>query len=183
MKKYFPILIFLLVFFMFLGGQVSYDLAYSKKGSLSDDSYLHYQKLFDEFDFDSISGQRVELVNIKAPIVILNFWASWCLPCIEELPSLVALRKLYSEQEVFILGVNSDQDNQYFKIKKIVRKLKLNFPQVADSTGEILANFNVEALPLTLFFYRGKVLKVNYGAIDFMSKPILSKLEGILENG
>ena len=182
MKKYFPILIFLLVFFIFLGGQVSYDLAYSKKGTLNDNSYLHYQKLFDEFNFVSVSGQRIELANVKAPIVILNFWASWCLPCIEELPSLVALREKYPEDEVFILGLNSDQENQLLKIKKIIKKLKLNFPQVADFTGEILANFNVEALPLTLFFYRGKVLKVNYGVIDFMSKPILNKLEGILEN-
>ena len=104
------------------------------------------------------------------------------MPCIEELPSLVALRKTFSEQEIYIIGLNSDQENQSFKIKRVTRQLNLNFPQVADSTGEILANFNVEALPLTLFFYRGKVLKVNYGAIDFMSKAILSKLEGILEN-
>ncbi|MBG08758.1 MAG: hypothetical protein CME68_08370 [Halobacteriovoraceae bacterium] len=182
MKKYFPILTFLLVFFMFLGGQVSYDLAYSKKGNLNDESYLHYQKLFDEYSFKTTTGQRIELGKIKAPIVILNFWASWCLPCIEELPSLVALRKTFSEQEIYIIGLNSDQENQSFKIKRVTRQLNLNFPQVADSTGEILANFNVEALPLTLFFYRGKILKVNYGAIDFMSKAILSKLEGILEN-
>ena len=182
MKKYFPILTFLLVFFMFLGGQVSYDLAYSKKGSLSDDSYLHYQKLFDESEFQTLSGQRIELGNIKAPIVILNFWASWCLPCIEELPSLVALRKMFSEEEVFILGLNSDQQNQIYKIKKVVKELNLNFPQVPDSTGEILANFEVEALPLTIFFYRGKVLKINYGAIDFTSKSVLNKLDGILEN-
>ena len=67
-------------------------------------------------------------------------------------------------------------------LKKTVKELNLNFPQIPDSTGEILANFEVEALPLTIFFYRGKVLKVNYGAIDFMSKSVLSKLEGILEN-
>ena len=65
---------------------------------------------------------------------------------------------------------------------KVAKKLKLDFPQIADSTGEILADFDVEALPLTIFFYRGKVLKVNYGAIDFMSKKVLSKLEGVLEN-
>ena len=182
MKKYFPILIFLLVFFMFLGGQVSYDLAYSKKGNSSDDSHLHYQELFDDYAFQTITGKTIDLVNIKAPIVILNFWASWCLPCIEEIPSLVALRKKFSDQEVFIIGINTDQENQKYKIMKVARKLKLNFPQIADSTGEILADFDVEALPLTIFFYRGKVLKINYGAIDFMSKKVLSKLEGVLEN-
>ena len=182
MKKYFPILIFLLVFFMFLGGQVSYDLAYSKKEKLSDESHRYYQNLFDLESFETISGERVGLKSIEAPIVILNFWASWCLPCIEELPSLVSLRKRFSEEELLILGINSDQENQKLKIRKVIKSLKLNFPQVADSTGEILANYKVEALPLSLFFYRGKLIKINYGAIDFMSKSILNKLEGILEN-
>ena len=117
MKKYFPILTFLLVFFMFLGGQVSYDLAYSKKGNLTI-SHLHYQKLFDESELQTLSGQRIELANIKAPIVILNFWASWCLPCIEELPSLVALRENVFRRRGFYFGLNSDQQNQIYKIKK-----------------------------------------------------------------
>ena len=47
---------------------------------------------------------------------------------------------------------------------------------------EILEDYKVEALPFTIFFYRGKVVKINYGAVNFMSKPILKKLEGILEN-
>ena len=167
---------------MFLGGQVSYDLAYSKKGKLNEESYRQYQVLFDSASFETINGGSFNLTDIEAPIVILNFWASWCLPCIEELPSLVSLRKRFSNEDLFILGINSDQENQRFKIRKIMKQLSLNFPQVADSTGEILAKFNVEALPLSIFFYRGKVLKVNYGAIDFMSRPILNKLEGILEN-
>ena len=88
---------------MFLGGQVSYDLAYSKKGNLSDDSHLHYQELFDNYAFQTTAGKKIDLVNIKAPIVVLNFWASWCLPCEVEHPILMGLSK---KSDFIIIGVN-----------------------------------------------------------------------------
>ena len=157
-------------------------MAYSKKDQIGDDSHHHYQSLFDSETFQTTTGEKISLKDVEAPLVILNFWASWCFPCIEELPSLVSLRKRFSNEDLLIIGINSDQENQKVKIRKVIKKLKLNFPQVADSTGEILEDYKVEALPLTIFFYRGKVVKINYGAVNFMSKPILKKLEGILEN-
>ena len=179
MKKYFPILTFLLVFFMFLGGQVSYDLAYSKKGKLSDQSYRQYQELFDSASFETVNGGRFNLTDIEAPIVILNFWASWCPPCRDETPHFEKIWRLYKEKDVVVIGINVQDDlnsaNEY------ISEFDVTFVNGKDKNGRIMVDYGVTGLPVTFFLDReGMIIGRWVGSIGASS--LESRVEA-LENG
>ncbi len=181
MKKYFPVLIFLMVFFVFLGAQVSFDLVHFKKPSFRGVEYRYYQDIFPKTSFRTIDGKKILLSKVRAPLVILNFWASWCAPCLTELPSLVKLQNKFKNEELLVIGVNTDQEDQLKNILKIKKEYKLNFPIVADSSGEALSLFQVDAIPLTVLYFNGKVFEINQGSKEFDSPEMIKKLEDFLK--
>lgn len=140
----------------------------------------HYESTFRELSFKELSGEKIELKNLKAPVVLINFWASWCTPCLEEFPSLVELRNRFSEEEVKIFGVNSDEKDQAQKIKKTLEKYKLNFDIVPDSDSEILNRFMISAIPVTIIFVNGEVMEVSLGRRDFASEEFIQKIKSAL---
>ncbi len=122
-------------------------------------------------------------INLSAPIVIVNFWASWCRPCLEELPSLVALRKKFSEDKLSIIAINEDHEDIDKNIKKIIKKFNLNFSIVKDENDKYLDFFYVKALPVTFLFNNGKIVKITNGATDFSSIEYINKLNSMLDTG
>jgi len=167
----------------FLCGQVAFDLfAQAKKEKLVHPKIIKkYERIFSKTTFETISGDKIRLKEIAAPIVMLNFWASWCTPCLEEFPSIVDLRQKFKKDEIFIIGVNSDEENHLKEIKKVSRKYKFNFPNVADPSGGILSEFDVTSIPLTIIFYQGKVLEVMKGPHDFSSVEIGNNFNKLIE--
>jgi len=122
-------------------------------------------------------------INLSAPIVIVNFWASWCRPCLEEFPSLVALRKMFSEEKLSIIAINEDHEDIDKNIKKIIKKFNLNFSIVKDENDKYLDFFYVKALPVTFLFNNGKIVKITNGATDFSSIEYINKLNSMLDTG
>jgi len=183
MKKYFPIILFIMGFTGFLCGQVAFDLFDQAKR----EKMVHpkvaktYEILFSEMSFNTVNGKEIKLDEVAAPIVILNFWASWCSPCLEEFPSMVELRTNFKEKDVLIIGINGDEENSLKEIKKVIRKYKINFPTVTDPSGEILSKFNVSSIPLTIIFHRGKVLEVVKGPKDFSAVEMQQNFKELLE--
>lgn len=180
MKKYFPILIMIMVISMFFGGRFVFDFIAAKPVGLEKDLYAHYQTLFKEINVDTIDQRNISLTKVKAPIVILNFWASWCSPCLAEMPSLVKLKDEFSDDEILILGINSDEDNYLEKINKIREKYAINFPMVADPEGNIFNKFLISKIPLGLIFYKGTILEVGKGSKNYHDKKLVSKLKELV---
>ena len=79
-----------------------------------------------------------------------------------------------------VIGINADEENQLEKILKIQDEFDINFPIVADSLGEALSEFQVNAIPMTIFYYKGKVIDINYGAKEFDSPKMIEKLENLI---
>ena len=180
MKKYFPILTFLMVFFVFLGAQVSFDLVRFKKPESRVIQYQSYQDVFSKVSFRTVDNKKIILSKVRSPLIILNFWASWCAPCLKELPSLIRLRKRFRSEDLLVIGINTDEEKQLEKILKTQDEFGINFPIVADSLGEALSEFQVNAIPLTIFYYKGKVIDISYGAKEFDSPMMIEKLENLL---
>lgn len=182
-KKIFPIIIAMMCLAGFLTGQLVFDHVSTKatQSSKERSQIAHYESLFKNTKFISINEEEYELSKTKAPIVILNFWASWCIPCLEEFPSLTSLRKKYKEDQVLIIGINSDQDMQRQKIMKTKRKYSLNFPLVEDKSGDILNDFLISAIPVSIIFNRGKVVEISNGSKDFMSKKLINLIDQSLK--
>ena len=173
MQKYFPLFALIISFGVYRFSQVY--------GNAGEKSRLHYQTVFENATFTSTSGQKYLGRELKDVIVVLNFWASWCAPCLEEFPSLIVMKEKFRDDQVIVLGINADEEKQLEKMAKIKRKYKLDFPLVADSTGSHVQNFMVSELPTTLIFFKGKMVKMTRGGQDFDSDESIEFFNRLLK--
>lgn len=181
MKKYIPIFIaiFGLSFYLVSQGVFKFGdptaTPASKKAKLNS----HYEKVFKTFKGKEINGKSVP--EGKMPkVVILNFWASWCTPCLEEFPSLVSFSEKYKDKSVLVVGINTDEKNDLKDVKKTIEKYNLNFPIILDSKGSYINDFLVNAIPVSLIFNDGKVMEVSQGSKDFMSEEFIESVDSWL---
>lgn len=171
MKKYFPIILPFMVFTGFLAAQIAFNIVSTSLGQSDKEKKIsvYYENLYSEKTFQGSKGESIALSKIKAPIVIVNFWASWCTPCLKELPSLVKIVQTYGTDKIFVVGINADEENQLREIERISAKYSLNFPTVPDKGGGILNDFMVSGIPTTLIFHKGKLQEKIQGEKDFSS--------------
>ncbi|MEX2591203.1 MAG: TlpA disulfide reductase family protein [Anditalea sp.] len=131
-----------------------------------------------EVKFKDENGKTVSLNSLKGKVVFINFWATWCPPCIAEMPSI---NKLYSEfrdnDKVMFLMV--DVDNNRAKSEKFMKKRKFNLP-VYTPAGPVPPSYLGGSIPTTLVLNKdGKVVFKHEGMSDFSNgefKSFLTKL-------
>lgn len=100
------------------------------------------------FKLEAVDGQVVELSDLKGQLVVLNFWATWCVPCIKELPEFQKAHQSLN-QKVKIIGVNLAEPEE--KVKAYMEKHHLSFPVLLDEYGNISQEYEVMHLPVTFF--------------------------------
>jgi thiol-disulfide isomerase/thioredoxin len=182
MKKYLPILIFISFFTGFLITNVGPKISRKTKikemmiPSVSKKYEINFQSLV----LNTIDEKSIEISSLNIPIVIFNFWASWCGPCLDEFSSLVNLRKKYSPQDLMIISISSDEEKSKNEIVRVIDEKKINFPVVHDFSGKIFNQFDILNIPTTIIFYKGKIWKMNSGEIDFNSIEFLENLDKLL---
>jgi cytochrome c biogenesis protein CcmG/thiol:disulfide interchange protein DsbE len=95
---------------------------------------------------------KLALASLRGKVVVLNFWASWCVPCKSEAPRLEAAWQRYRDKGVVVVGV----DAQDFSgdAKHFVKKYKLTYPNVHDGPGDVLPKYGVTGFPETYFVDR-----------------------------
>jgi len=98
------------------------------------------------------SGAKVSLRDYRGKIVILNFWATWCVPCNEEMPMIVELQKEYSSRGVVFIAASLDDSKTKSQIPAFVSKYQITFPVWYGATGDDLDKLGMgEAVPDTVF--------------------------------
>ncbi|MBC7540124.1 MAG: TlpA family protein disulfide reductase [Bacteriovorax sp.] len=179
MKKFLPLIIFILVFTAFVAGQVGWQTLTAGTPSKNETQYAAYEDLFLKGRFETVDGKKIENTKLKSPIIIYNFWASWCNPCLEEMPSLISLKKKFKDDEVQVLAFNTDEDDQLKNINKIMKKMNLKneFNVIADKNTAIANSFKFTAIPVTIIFNRGKVVHFSNGPMDFNSPEMVEKIK------
>ncbi len=185
MKKTTSLLVFGLIFSGFLVIQILFSFSglHAIPASKEKGQHTLFEEVYQKAEFTSVDGQSYKLSKSTAPVVILNFWASWCRPCLEEMPSLVQLKKKYADSKVLVLGINSDEEEQATNIKKIQAKYGLNFPIVADKAGAIVNQFMLTAIPVSIIYHKGKVMEIGQGSKDFYSAEMIQKIEQWIAEG
>ncbi len=104
------------------------------------------------FELENTSGKKVKLSDFKGKIVIVNFWATWCPPCREEIPDFVKLQKEY-ESDLQILGISLDTGSKRDVIP-FMQKFKMNYP-VLFATSEVVSDYgNIQSIPTTFIIDR-----------------------------
>ena len=105
-----------------------------------------------EFTLKSRSGQNLRLSDYRGQVLLINFWASWCGPCRQEMPLLEDLYKRYGKLGFTILGVNVDTDST--KANNYLRDISVTFPIMYDTTNAVSKSYNVNAMPTTVIVDR-----------------------------
>jgi len=106
------------------------------------------QGLAPDFTLKSNSGENLRLNEYRGQVVMLNFWASWCAPCQQEMPHLAELHTTYASMGFQLLGINVDENID--DAKKALRKLNVPFPVLFDQENSIAELYNVDAMPTTI---------------------------------
>ncbi len=117
---------------------------------------------------NDLSGVAQDLKTFNGRFAIVNFWATWCVPCKEEMPDLAAIQNEYAPLGVQVIGVTADTEKDKAKVLKFVRDVKVNFPIWLGLTNPQMESFGVgKALPATVIVNReGKIVWRKVGKID-----------------
>jgi cytochrome c biogenesis protein CcmG, thiol:disulfide interchange protein DsbE len=129
------------------------------------------------FSVTTDRGQKIALDNFGGKVLVLNFWATWCPPCISELPSLNAMAGELKDSGVVVLGISVDKDEAAYQ--RFLKKVKLNFETSRDPKAEISSEYGTFKYPETYIIGRdGKVLEKFIADRDWMDPQILARLRG-----
>lgn len=105
-----------------------------------------------DFTLKSTQGDNIRLSEHRGEVLLLNFWASWCGPCRQEMPLLNNLQQRYSNLGFNVVGVNVDKDSAL--ANKLLKDIPVSFPVLLDNTGTVSASYNVSAMPTTVLIDR-----------------------------
>jgi peroxiredoxin len=124
------------------------------------------------------SDRSVTLNQFRGQVVVLNFWATWCPPCVEELPSLMTMQEHTKGKGVVVLGVSIDVDDDAYH--RFLKQRGVNFLTVRDPEQKIAAMYGTAGWPETYVIDRQGVLRRKFvGPVDWNSPEVvqfLSKL-------
>jgi thiol-disulfide isomerase/thioredoxin len=121
-------------------------------------------------------GHERRLDEFRGKVVLVNFWASWCTACIEEMPSLQRLAELMRGKRFAVLGVNVAEAD--LRVKAMVERLGIGFPVLLDRESEIFRRWGVTVLPTTYVLDgEGVVRYVGRGPMEWDALDIVEALE------
>ena len=127
-----------------------------------------------------LSGVDQSLQSLKGRIVVLNFWATYCVPCRTEMPELAAVQNEFAALGVQVIGVSTDATSERAKVLQFVRETKVNFPIWIGGSSEHTIKFGLgAALPGTVVIDReGKIAKIISGVVD--QRMLRKEIEALL---
>jgi len=121
------------------------------------------------------SDRKVSLDQFRGQVVVLNFWATWCPPCVEELPSLMNLQDRMQERGVTVLGVSIDVDGDAYH--RFLKLHNINFLTVRDPEQKVAGMYGTTGWPETYIIDRQGVLRRKFvGPVDWNSPEVIGFL-------
>ena len=124
-----------------------------------------------DFTLETLDGDTVSLSDYRGQPVVLNFWATWCTPCREEMPLLQETYEAHQDAGLVILGVNVREDPE--AVARFLQEVGVDFPSVLDPNLAVVERYRVTSLPMTFFIDREGQLRTL--VVGGMSKTILDE--------
>tara|TARA_Y100001970_G_C13659876_1_gene567798 strand:+ start:57 stop:587 length:531 start_codon:yes stop_codon:yes gene_type:complete len=166
---------FIIIFIYLLSSSSSYSIQQPNLDNL----VIHKNpKKLEIVNFQDINNETINLSKFKNSLIIINFWATWCAPCIEEMPSLNKLQINLNFNNLKIIPINVGRDS-IKKSKNFYKKLKLNNLKIYfDNDIELANKFSLRGLPTTVLINKeGKEFARIIGFIDFNDKKFIKWLK------
>jgi peroxiredoxin len=132
------------------------------------------------FSLPSRSGDIVSLDKLRGKVVMLNFWASWCGPCRQEMPLLDQMHKRYSSLGFTMIGVNVESNTA--DAEKWLQQTPVSFPVLFDKENKVSKLYDVNAMPSTVFIDRkGNVRALHRGYKPGDESEYLNEIRALLK--
>lgn len=134
-----------------------------------------------ELPFSGDEGQPVTLKDFRGKLVLLNFWATWCIPCVEEMPDLQELHERYADKGLAIVSVSQDSRGLP-AVKEFAQRHKLTMPLYLDTKKfELARTLGVRQMPTTVILdTSGEELVRVLGYEEWLSDHVIDKIEAWL---
>jgi len=132
-----------------------------------------------DFALKSSTGENLRLSEYRGEVVMVNFWATWCGPCRQEMPLLDQLYSRYERVGFTLLGVNIDDNSS--KAMNMVQELGVSFPVLFDSRKEVSKLYQVDTMPATVLIDReGTVRYIHHGYKPGYENEYLDQIRSLL---
>ncbi len=134
-----------------------------------------------DFTLKDLEGKSYTLSELKGKVVLLDFWATWCKPCVVSIPHLNKLSLRFQEEEFLLLGINVDRFKSISSLKRFVKQYEINYPVLADKSGKVAARYRAFALPTSfLTNEEGRIAKRILGNSPTLQKELEEEIEKLL---
>lgn len=135
-----------------------------------------------EFTLPDLDGKPVSLSSLKGRVVVLDLWATWCPPCVEELPAITAVAKRYADRGVAFHAINLGESAD--KVRQFLNQLKLDTPVLLDATGGVAERYGAQYIPLLVVIdATGRIVAHDNVAPADVDKTLSRWIESALKSG
>jgi cytochrome c biogenesis protein CcmG, thiol:disulfide interchange protein DsbE len=132
------------------------------------------------FDF-TLAGKVEQLSDFRGKVVVLNFWATWCPPCVDETPSLIQLQKRIAPLGGTVLGVSLDDDQDAYL--NFLKTYHIDYPTYRDPTKQTALSYGTTMYPETYVINRdGKIDRKIIGPQDWTSPQMMAYMDSVLND-
>ena len=130
-------------------------------------------------ELNDLNNTRHALFESKGKVVLVNFWASWCPPCLEEMPSLIRLVESMALEDLLVLAVNVNEKRN--RVARIASKLGFNFPVLLDHSKSVAKDWNIKVYPSSyLIDKQGFVRFRAIGPVEWDSEESVTQVKRLL---
>lgn len=135
-----------------------------------------------DFTLSDLSGKQHTLSRLKGKVVMVNFWATYCAPCIKEMPSMQRLKEKLQGKPFVILAIDMAEDRPTIDAFLQRFKIKADFPILVDPQGEVVEAWMISAVPTTFIIDpQGTIRYALYGGMEWDSDEVLATVDGLLK--
>jgi peroxiredoxin len=134
------------------------------------------------FVLPDLSGKVVRMDDLRGKVVLLNLWATWCAPCVEEMPTLQTLADEMAGRDFALLAVSEDEEPKL--VAPWIAARKFTFPVLLDDRGTVGADLGITGYPETFVIDRqGRIVHHHIGYRDWSEPKIVAALETLMKTG
>lgn len=135
-----------------------------------------------DFTLDKLDGGQVTLSELRGHPVVLNLWASWCLPCRKEMPAIEKAYRQHKDAGLIVIGLNLTSQDSVSDVRAFVEELGLTFPIVLDRDGGVSQRYQLLGLPSTFFIDRKGVIRSVAVGGPMSEATIQANIEDLLQD-
>ena len=133
------------------------------------------------FSFPDLSGKIVSLADFKGKVILLNIWATWCLPCVQEMPSMEKLYKELKDEGLEILAVSIDKLGSE-AVRPFMKNHKLSFPALTDTDGKIKTLYQITGVPESFIIDKdGIIVEKIIGPRDWATRGAINYFRNLIQ--